>query len=284
MSEGSTDPNRRTWTMSTDAATGLSAEDRAALRDAVRALEHPGFAARLARVIGEPVERVGRALPPAAAEAIATVTAKALNAALSVAMTTLRGPPRAGSRRLHAALAAASGAAGGAFGLVSLPIELPISTVIMLRSIAEIARRAGEDLSTPDAALACVQVFALGARAADSEATEGSYFAVRGILAKSVSEAARYIAERGALEEGAPVLVRLLSLVASRFGVVVTQKLAAQAIPVIGAVGGAAVNYAFIEHFQDTAAGHFTVRRLERIHGKETVRDEYERLRARAAA
>jgi hypothetical protein len=51
-----------------DAATGLSAEDRAALQEAVYALEHPGFAARLASVIGRPVERVGRALPPAAAD------------------------------------------------------------------------------------------------------------------------------------------------------------------------------------------------------------------------
>jgi hypothetical protein len=263
-----------------DAAPGLSAQDRSALRAAVRALEHPGFAARLASALGQPIERMGRALPPAASEAIAAVTTKALNAALSVALSTLRREPRAGSPRWHAALAAAAGAAGGAFGLVSLPIELPVSTVIMLRSIAEIARRSGEDLTTPDAALACVQVFALGARGPGSEATESGYFAVRGILAKSVSEAARFIAERGILEEGAPVLVRLMTLVAARFGVVVTQKLVAQAIPVIGAVGGAAVNYAFIEHFQDTAAGHFTVRRLERIHGKDTVRDEYERLRA----
>jgi hypothetical protein len=59
---------------------------------------------------------------------------------------------------------------------------------------------------------------------------------------------------------------------------VVTQKLAAQAIPLVGALGGAAVNYAFIEHFQDVARGHFTVRRLERTYGKELVRREYERL------
>ena len=267
-----------------DAATALSAEDRAALQEAVRALEHPGFAARLASVIGQPVERMGRALPAAAAEAIAAVTAKALNAAMLVALTTLKRTPWTGSRRVHTALAAASGAAGGAFGLVSLPIELPVSTVIMLRSIADIAQRAGEDLDTAEAALACVQVFALGARTPESQAAESGYFAVRGILAKSVSEAARYIAERGILEEGAPALVRLISLVASRFGIVVTQKLAAQAIPVIGAVGGATVNYAFIEHFQDTAAGHFTVRRLERIHGKDAVREEYERLRTRMAA
>jgi hypothetical protein len=64
--------------------------------------------------------------------------------------------------------------------------------------------------------------------------------------------------------------------VAARFGLVVTQKVAAQALPVVGALGGAAVNYAFIEHFQDVARGHFTVRRLERIYGKEKIRSEYD--------
>src|SRR5438874_11798902 len=98
------------------------------------------------------------------------------------------------------------------------------------------------------------------------------------MLAKSVSEASRYIAERGIVEEGAPALVRFLAQIASRFGVMVTQKLAAQAIPVVGALGGAAVNYAFVEHFQEIARGHFTVRRLERAYGKSLVRSEYDRL------
>ncbi len=65
---------------------------------------------------------------------------------------------------------------------------------------------------------------------------------------------------------------------ASRFGVVVSQKVAALALPVIGALGGAAVNYAFIQHFQEVARGHFTIRRLERAYGKNVVRTEYERL------
>ena len=64
------------------------------------------------------------------------------------------------------------------------------------------------------------------------------------------------------------MLVRFITQVASRFGVVVTQKVAAQALPVVGALGGAAVNYAFIEHFQEVARGQFTVRRLERVYGK----------------
>ena len=87
-------------------------------------------------------------------------------------------------------------------------------------------------------------------------------------LAARLTEAARFIAERGVIEEGAPVLVRFITQVASRFGVVVTQKVAAQTLPVVGALGGGAVNYAFIEHFQEVALGHFTVRRLERVTAK----------------
>ena len=126
----------------------------------------------------------------------------------------------------------------------------------MLRSIGDIARSEGEDLADPESALACA----------------------RGLLAKSVAEAARFIAERGVVAEGAPVLVRFIAQIASRFGVVVTQKLAAQAVPVIGALGGAVVNYAFIDHFQEVARAHFVVRRLERRYGKDAVRAAYERF------
>jgi hypothetical protein len=179
---------------------------------------------------------------------------------------------------LHKAAAVASGALGGAFGLATLPLELSVSTVIMLRSIAAIAQSEGEDLSRPEAALSCVQVFALGAPAESGSVPDRGYFAVRTMLAKTVTEAARFIAERSIVEEGAPVLVRFIAHVASRFGVVVTQKVAAQALPVVGALGGAAVNYAFIEHFQQMAHGHFTVRRLERTYGEAVIRTEYERI------
>jgi hypothetical protein len=256
----------------------MTESDLATLRGAVAALEHPGLAARLTNMVGKPIELIGYALPASASQAITAATTKALEMALEVALRSLHQAPRAGSQRLHKALATASGAVGGAFGLASLPIELPLSTIIMLRSIAEIARSEGEDLSDPEAALSCVQVFALGGRPGSADASESGYFAVRGILAKSVTQAARFVVERGVVEEGGPVLVRFITQVASRFGLVVTQKLAAQAIPLVGALGGAAVNYAFIEHFQEVARGHFTVRRLERAYGKEAVRKAYERF------
>ena len=128
-------------------------------------------------------------------------------------------------------------------------------------------------------------MFALGGLKGEADAANSGYFAVRGLLAKSVVEAARFIVDRGVLAEGGPVLVLLLAQIASRFGVVVIQKLAAQAVPVIDGLGGAAVNYAFIDHFQEIARAHFTVRRLERRYGKDAVRAAYEELSgARPAA
>jgi len=257
----------------------MTDDDLETLRTAVGLLENASLAARLTNIVGKPIELIGAALPEGASNAIAAATTKGLNAALKVALRTMENRPEAASALLHKALATASGAIGGSLGLVTAPLEIPISTIIMLRSIADIARSEGEDLADPDAALSCVQVFALGARSASLDAAESGYFVVRGMLAKSITEAARFITERGIIEEGAPILVRFIAQVASRFGVVVTQKLAAQTLPVVGALGGAAVNYAFIDHFQDVARGHFAIRRLERAYGKELVRAQYERLR-----
>ncbi len=263
----------------------IQEHDLLALRTAVEALEHPGFAARLAEIGGKPIELVGRALPETASRAVAAAMTTALNAALSVAFRTMENEPKAAvSSVLHKAMAATSGAVGGGFGIAALPIELPISTIIMLRSIGDVARNEGEDLTDPETALNCLQVFALGGLKGGEDAANSGYFAVRGLLAKSVAEAARFIVDRGVLEEGAPVLVRLVAQIASRFGVVVSQKLAAQAVPLVGALGGAAVNYAFVDHFQQVGRAHFVVRRLERRYGKDAVRAAYDRFAKQPSA
>jgi len=261
----------------------LSSEELGELQFAARCLDGHGFAARLTALLGRQVEALGRALPSPARRQIARAAERALKAALRLAVRTIdENKPAKASKGAHKAAAAASGALGGAFGLASAAIELPISTTILLRSIAEIAREEGEDLARPEAALACIEVFALGGEAAGEAAIEGGYFAVRGALAKSVSESARFLAQRGLIDGSAPVLVRLIAQVAARFGVVVGEKLAAQAVPVLGAIGGAAVNVAFAEHFQTLARGHFIVRRLERAHGADAVQFAYQRLRGQA--
>lgn len=258
----------------------LSVSDREALALAVRSLEQPSLVARLSNFAGRPVELIGNLLPRAASRVIQRASRAALQAAVRVALTTLPNASARPGRLLHKAFAATSGALGGAAGIVSLPLELPIATTLILRSIAQIARSEGEDLGDPEVALACVQVFALGGGQTESDnPAESSYFAVRAALAQSMSEATHFVAEQGVIGQGAPVLIRLTAEIASRFGLVVTQKVAAQALPVVGAFGGAVVNVAFMDHYQDLAHAHFTVRRLERAYGKETVRSAYERSR-----
>jgi EcsC protein family len=257
----------------------LSPEDLAVLRDAVIRLEHMSLAHRLSAALGNQLIRLAKLVPGPIAGSVDKAAEAAIRAALRVAMRSLGRRSRRQQRGAHKAVATVSGAAGGAFGLMSLPVELPFSTIVMLRSIAAIAQAEGEDLGAAETRFACLQVFAFGTGGEPQPFMESSYFAMRGVLAKSVSEAARYVVERGLAEESAPVIVRLVTQIATRFGVVVSQKLAAQAVPLIGAAGGAAVNYAFIDHFQSVARGHFAVRRLERIYGPELVRAEYERLR-----
>ena len=176
---------------------------------------------------------------------------------------------------MHKSMVVVSGAAGGAFGLPALALELPLSTVVMLRSIADVARSEGELIKTPEAQLQCLEVFALGGRDRRDDATETGYFAVRAALAKALAEAAEYIAERGLARETAPAVIRFITQVAVRFGVPVSEKVMAQSVPVVGAAGGAVINLLFIDHFQDVARGHFIVRRLERIHGPDTVKQAY---------
>jgi hypothetical protein len=257
----------------------LSREDRAALAVAVRQLERVSLAGRLTNLLGKQIELAGALIPGPARAVARKATTMALRAALRAVLKRMDPRQRPASGLLNKTLAAGSGAIGGALGFSALPVELPASTLVMLRAIADIARAEGEDINAPETGLACLQVFALGGRSPDDDALESSYFAIRALLAQTVSEATKYMLQKGALDANAPVLVRLISMIASRFGVVVSQKLAAQLVPVIGAVGGAAVNYAFVDHFQNVARGHFTVRRLERAYGAEVVRAEYELLR-----
>jgi EcsC protein family len=257
----------------------LSDEDRETLRYAKNLLENPGLAAKITNVIGVPIEKGFELLPEKWAEVVTGATKKSLEAALHVTLVTLDDKLQARSWEvLHKLAVVATGAGGGAFGLLGLPVELPVSTAIMLRSIADIARSEGERLRTPEAKLACLEVFALGCRRPSDDANESAYFAMRGALAKAVSEAAKYVAEKGLAEEGAPALVRLITQLAARFGANVSEKVAAQAVPIIGAAGGAVINVLFINHFQDMARGHFTVRRLERVYTPQLIRQEYERL------
>jgi len=269
----------------------FSTSDVEALKQAHRLLEKPGMAAKLASLLGNPIERLLDRLPEAVSQQIHRATQGALERALQGALKTipLEQPVPRYADRVHWILTGATGAVGGFFGLAGLAVELPITTTLMLRSIAEIARREGEDLTAVEARLACLEVFAFGGRpergspegadgAEEAEAADTGYYAVRSLLAKTLAEAVQAVAERGLARESSSVLVRYVTRVASRFSVTVSEKVAAEAMPVLGAASGAAVNVLFTRHFQDMARGHFMIRRLERQHGQAAVQGAYEAL------
>jgi len=250
----------------------LSSDDLDALAHARTLLDRPSLAARLSNLVGSPLEQGMARLPASWRGKVGAIAHDALLKAMDTAAKTLKPEPRAASPRLHKLLGSVSGAGGGAFGVAGLTVEIPLSTVLIMRSILDIARAEGEDIASAQARLAALEVFALGGNAASDDAAEAGYYAVRAALATTVSEATRHFAQKGLSSESAPALARLITLVAARYKVQLTQKAAGMLVPGIGAVAGATINLMFMNHFQDVSRGHFTVRRLERRYGEEAVR------------
>ncbi|MFT8245573.1 EcsC family protein [Roseomonas sp. BN140053] len=257
----------------------LTAEARAELADAVRTLENPSLAARLAAMAGTPVEALKKRLPEFLQKGADGAVRRAIEAAWGAAVRSHpgRSPRGLAPDWFHRGMAFTSGAVGGAFGLPGTLAELPISTTILLRQIASEAADQGEDPSTPEVKAECLKVFALGGDSPEDDNTETGYFAARLALTQMLPNAAANISSA--------VLPGFLAAIAGRFTGAVGLKLSAQAVPVLGAAAGAAINIAFLEHFRSVAKAHFTVRRLEATYGNEAVRAAYDVLRdARMAA
>ncbi|CAL1241245.1 EcsC family protein [Candidatus Methylocalor cossyra] len=264
------------------ATTALSPADWEALRQAHRRLEHPGFAARVSSRLGAPLEKILGALPDPWCESLQKALHTTLERTLAVAIHSLgKERPMGRSTRYHKLLGALSGAAGGLFGLPAVLAELPVTSAIMLRSIADIARSQGEDLSDPEARLACMEVFALGGRSKGDRAADTGYYGIRIALGLHLSRLPQRVVNQGIVQWNPPSLVRFIAEIAARFGVVVTEKAAVQMVPIIGAGTGSLVNVVFMEHFQEIARAHFTMRRLERTYGTALMRAEYRRLTRR---
>jgi hypothetical protein len=257
----------------------MDAEDLETLKWATRHLEHPSLAMRLSSIIGTPIEIGIKLLPRQLYKRAHALANTAITKALETAVSTLRHDVRPNPHNTYyRALAAGSGAAGGLFGIYSLPIEIGVSTTIMLRSIAEIARSQGEHIHEPETQMACLEVFALGGETESDDAADTGYYGIRLALAWPVTHATHYIARHGLTAEGGPILATLVAAISSRFGVALSQKMAAMAVPLVGAAGGATINLLFMDHFQEMARGHFVVRRLERKYGKELVQASYEQV------
>jgi hypothetical protein len=253
-------------------------------------LEEPSFLIRIANSIGKPVEGAMRLMPEEKRQMIEMAVQTALNRGLTIVRSSLERSPkksfdeaREQSRKsglLHSLAAFGTGAGGGFFGIASLPIELPVTTGIMLRSIAAIADEFGMDLDDPKTQLDCLYVLSLGSSKSDKDdAMDSAYWTSRIAFARLVNDAAREIQRNSA-----PALLRFLAQVASRYNVVVSQKAMAQLVPAIGAIGGGAINAAFTDYFSDAARYHFGLKALERKYGSDTVQTVYKRIKQPANA
>jgi hypothetical protein len=209
-------------------------------------LEHPSLAARLASVVGTPIEVAVRLLPKDWYKRLHAGLEATLVRLLSGAIRSLSSSPTPTMPHFgfHKAIGCASGAEG-------------------------------EDLNDPATRLECVQVFAFGAQSEEDDAADTGYYGVRLALALSVTNAMRHVIQHGVSADG-PAMIGLAAAISNRFGIAMTQKAAAVMVPLIGAAGGAIINAVFMQHFQETAWGHFTIRRLERTYGSALVRQAYE--------
>ena len=158
-------------------------------------------------------------------------------------------PAQPRASRLHRLATAASGAASGFAGFPGVMFDIPFTTMTILRSIAVVARDSGEDLAAEDTRRACLEVLAFGGPGDADDDTELGYWATRlGVNHLTIN--------------------LLIKSAAGRFGLVVSDKLMAQAVPLAGAVTGGLLNYAFTEYYQNMARVHFCLRALERRTGE----------------
>ena len=253
----------------------LKEEHLRALEQAVMCLETANLAGALSDLTGKPIEEALRKIPKPLRKQIDQTVEKLTLKCLDIAIKSLDHKPKsAGEENYDAFYSGVAGGLGGLLGMASLPLELPVTTILMLRAIANIARSQGEDLLSLESRLACIEVFALS-KSSLNHRTNLGYYASRAMLAKLSKDAVRIMSERGVTQLSTSAIGGLASESAARYGMVVSEKVTAGSIPVIGAIGGATLNVIFLKYFKKLAHGHFTVRRLERIYGKEIIKDEF---------
>ena len=163
--------------------------------------------------------------------------------------------------RAHKVLAMISGALGGLGGLPTALAELPVATTVIFRGVQGVAMSYGEDPLSDETRIECLRVFGSGGPGTEDDGINTSFIGARVGLT-------------------GPALQKLIAKIAPRFAAVLSQKLAAQAVPVLGAAAGAGTNYAFVDYYIEMAHVHFGLRKLTRAHGEAQVLDLFHKVLA----
>ncbi|VDC31745.1 EcsC family protein [Pseudogemmobacter humi] len=194
------------------------------------------------------------ALPAGFRNSIEQVTARALETSYGIARHGGR-LPGSGERGTMAA-AMTAGLAGGAAGLPGSIAELPFTITVLLHAIRREATKAGFDPDDPWIMAEALRTLSSGSPIAADDGIDTTFLSAR-------------IALTG------PALQRLIATVAPKLAAALGQKLAAQAVPVLGAVSGAALNAAFLRYYREMAAIRFGLLRLAETHGAAAVLENF---------
>lgn len=221
-----------------------------------------GMGIQVLNLIGSRAESLIDRLPRPVRDRLGDGTVAALQWAMRAAQSS-RGLVGDQPGWMNTAVTTAMGAAGGFGGLPSAMAELPITTTILLRAIQGVAVQYDFDPSAQNVQFDCVEVFSAAGPLSRDDGADLAFISTR-------------------LAVTGPTVQGVIARVAPRLATVLGQKLAAQTVPVLGAVAGAATNYAYTSYYQEIAHVHFGLRRLA-IEGDVPQAELVDRLRARIA-
>lgn len=201
-----------------------------------------GVGISVLNLVGGSAENLIEQLPRPVRSNLEKATVAALNQAMRAAHSSRAVVPDQKSW-LNQVVATAMGAAGGAGGLPTALAELPVTTTLLLRVIQAVAVEHGFDPDAENVQFDCVQVFSAAGPLSGDDGTDLGFLSARVALSGKAMQA-------------------IIHKIAPRLAMVLGQKLAAQAVPVLGAMAGAATNYAYTSYYQDMAHVHFGLRKL----------------------
>lgn len=223
----------------------LDAELRA-LVEVHRGASGPGM--RLLAMLGDQAGSLIDKIPGPVKGQLETSAARALELSYSGAKATRGGRLPDPADWLTTAMTSAMGAAGGMGGLPSAMAEIPVTTTVLMRAMQSIATEHGFDPAEQETRLDCLQVFAAAGPLTGDDGGEAGFLTLR-------------------LALSGPGMKALVGRVAPIFAMTMGRKLAAQAVPVLGAVAGAAVNWVYTSYYQDMARVHFGLKAIARDRG-----------------
>lgn len=201
-----------------------------------------GVGVQLLNLLGARAESLLERLPNGVRDQLDGATERALRIAMQTAQRSRATLPDQ-KPWVNTAMTTALGAAGGFAGLPGALVELPATTTVLLRAIQGAAREKGFDPAAENVQFDCIRVFAAAGPLAMDDGADLGFVSLRLTLTGGTMQ-------------------KLIGAVAPRFGAVLGQKLAAQSVPVLGAVAGATANYVYTNYYQQVAHVHFGLRRL----------------------